>query len=193
MEIKNPPDLSNTILYLGTLKEKDFQLLLRKYLEDICGWAKIYQGSGEHGLDIAALIESDRDIFNRQVTVMVQAKTGQIGESKWSQIVAGQIGQLYSKKIERSQINPHNPRRILLITTGELTPEAESAVYEWNNKQPIPVEVFEGKEIAKRLIENYESVDVIKSLIESEKPVLLGQKSNHRPEKFMIGSEDAIV
>jgi hypothetical protein len=60
----------------------------------------------------------------------------------------GQLTQLYCKPPDLLAVSNDIPRRIVLVTSGEITQQVKVEVGHWNAKLPIPIEVFDGKHLA---------------------------------------------
>jgi len=140
--------------YLSSLSERTFQTILENFFRDVCGDSLLRQSAEEHGIDISALIEKDKDLFRKEVTLLIQVKKGNIGAANLRKNIFGQLVEVFTRKLDHSS---HNPRRIFLITSGKMTENSWTFINNWNEQIPIPIEVFDIDEIASLLYDHYNS------------------------------------
>ena len=158
------PEVIATKSYLATLNEDQFRNILKNFLERRCGPTRMDHSVSEHGLDIASVYKGHHDFVYQDITIMVQAKVGKISPKQLRENIFGQLSELFVREIKLQPFHPHNPRRILLIVAGELSPESRKLVENWNDKIPVPVEILELEGITELLIEEYQTLNTVKQL-----------------------------
>jgi len=159
------PEVIATETYLGTLQEDDFRIILKAFFERRCGPTRMDHSVSEHGLDLASVYKGEYDFVDQDITIMIQAKVGRVAPKELRENIFGQLSELFVREIKLQPFHPHNPRRILLIVAGELSPESRILVDNWNDKIPVPIEILEINRISELLIEEYQTTDRIKELV----------------------------
>jgi len=129
---------------LQSLPERELRKLIRAFFAKHIARNNVQplHGVGEHGKDAVAVI--DKDQLGRTQILFIQVKKGDISLSKWRNEIMGQMIEALNTPETQFPLGASrdNPRRLLLFISGELKPEAFEAIKNWNQNQPIPVEVF---------------------------------------------------
>lgn len=135
----------DVIKALQSLSEKDLRKLIRAFFAKTISRNNVQplHGVGEHGKDTVAVV--DKDSLGRKQILFIQVKKGDITLPDWRNEIAGQM--IEATNTPETQFprgtSRDDLRRLLLVLSGELTPEAFEAIKAWNRNQPIPVEVFD--------------------------------------------------
>ena len=172
--------------YIQTLNEEDFRSVVNKMLEIRCGYSEINHSPSEHGLDISALYGKQNDFVSQNVTVLVQVKVGNLSLADLRSNIFGQMSELFVRMIVQNPFHPWNPRRLLLITTGKLKQEAQNLINNWNDKMPLPIEVFDGQKVAEFLYDDLKTKDNVEKVVSGQEPIL---EVLPEPERRIIGQE----
>lgn len=144
------------IQVLRGLSEEDLRKLVRAFFaKNISGGnVQPLHGPGEHGKDAVAVVDSLEDPLGRTQILFIQVKKGDISLTEWTNRIVGQMQEALNTleaDYPRGTSKDH-PRRLLLFLSGELMPEASSAISNWNRTQPVPVEVFNIFDIQKLFV-----------------------------------------
>ncbi|MEM2159749.1 MAG: restriction endonuclease [Candidatus Nitrosotenuis sp.] len=154
--------------YIKQLNEDDFRTVLKSFLEMKCGYAELWHSSAEHGVDIVALYKKEFDFVKRDITILVQVKKGRIGLKELRTNIFGQMSEMFVRQITTQPFHPFNPRRLLLIISGELSLESRNLIKSWNEKMPLPIELIEIDEISEFLYETFGDLQPITQLIKKK-------------------------
>jgi hypothetical protein len=131
---------------LQELSEENLRKLVRAFFASKISRGNVQplHGVGEHGKDAVAVVDNIIDPLGRTQILLIQVKKGDVSLTDWNNRICGQM--LEALNTLESQFprgtSRDNPRRLLLFLSGELTPEAFTAISAWNRTQSIPVEVF---------------------------------------------------
>lgn len=132
---------------LQALKEDDLRKLIRAFFAKMISEYSVQplHGGGEHGKDTVATVDKLNDPLGRSQVLLIQVKSGDISLTDWINRISGQMLAAFCTPENDfpRETSRDNPRRLILITNGELKPEAFKAIQEWNRTIPIPVEVFD--------------------------------------------------
>lgn len=130
---------------LRGLKETDFRkivyLLFAKYISD--GQVQVRHGPGEHGVDMVATISEKIDPLRKGQALLIQLKHGDISYPEWEKEVSCQLHAALRTRLYPFSMNQDYSVRLLLITNGEIKPEAFDGIKEWNKYERIPIEPYD--------------------------------------------------
>lgn len=172
--------------YIQTLDETDFRSVVNKMLEIRCGYSQIRHSPSEHGMDISALYEKQNDFVSQDITVLVQVKVGILSPADLRHNIFGQMSELFVREITEAPFHPWNPRRLLLITSGRLGEEARNLINNWNDKMPLPIEVFDGQRVAEFLYDDLKTKENVERIVNGEEPIL---EILPEPKRSVVGQE----
>lgn len=131
---------------LQALAEDELRRLIRAFFARMISQGNVQplHGVGEHGKDAIAVVDNILDPLGRGQILLIQVKKGDVSQPEWSNRISGQmLDALNTLETQFPRgMSRDTPRRLLLFLSGELTPEAFTAIKSWNQTQPIPVEVF---------------------------------------------------
>ncbi|MHB1909288.1 MAG: restriction endonuclease [Nitrososphaerales archaeon] len=145
-------EVDDILGWLRSLNEDQLRKFIKYFFERNLGSpVSIIHGTGEHGADIVATIDKNTDPLGKGQILLVQVKVNDVDLAGWRENLANQISELYYHRLRVPEVYLGQPRRMLLITSGEINPEANAAIFEWNNMLPIPIEVFSGYSFAEFL------------------------------------------
>lgn len=163
------------------LSENDLRTLVKNFFRlKFSFGAAIVHGPGEHGADIIAGVGPNDDPIAKEQLFLIQVKRGDVGLSQWRKGLCGQMAELYHRTTTIPGLNDQAPRRLLLIASGDIKPEALDAINEWNAKMPLPVETIDNQHLGKMLHDQgFRARDVRKQL--------LGRKRQERPQLTQLG------
>lgn len=140
---------AEVIQRLQALSEPDFRRLIRVFFAKlICkGNVQPYHGTNEHGKDTIAMVDPILDPLGNPEVLYIQVKAGDITSSDWRTDILGQLNEILNTTGTGNPLgfSKDYPRRLLLITNGELQPEVHNSIKSWNDTHIIPVEVFDIK------------------------------------------------
>jgi hypothetical protein len=108
--------------YLSSIKERDFYYPLTSLLQAM-GFFDIYitDGTGEFGKDFIAKRIEDGTTYQYKI----QAKKGDIDQPRFRNEMLGQLMEaVVLKKLSHPQLDTSLTQKTILVTTGELTPNA---------------------------------------------------------------------
>lgn len=137
--------LQDVATYLKSLKEDDLRAIIFYYFNTRISNSKteLHHGSGEHGLDILSYIDHDLDPLNQGEVLYIQVKCGDINCTEWVDKISGQLYSALRTHKSPQNIDENLPKRLILMTNGNISPEAKDAITEWNNYEHIPVLWFD--------------------------------------------------
>ncbi|MCS4538635.1 MAG: hypothetical protein HYY67_07255 [Thaumarchaeota archaeon] len=125
------------------LNEDQLRYLIRGFLIEKFGPAvDDTHGTAEHGADIVWVVNEYADPLRKKQLVLIQIKASNITLPIWREGLCNQMCQLYYWSGSVYGVDRSTPRRFILITSGDITTEARTAIDNWNAKMPIPVEAF---------------------------------------------------
>jgi hypothetical protein len=136
--------------YIQGLTERELWALLVEYFLHLGIKADIVHSTGEHGMDVAVLIDPSNDLLGIGCNVLIQAKTGQLGLERWREKVLYQILELPYYTIPHPSYTDHLARRVLLVVTGSATLEARRSIEEFNKKHDFTIELWEIDEVIRQ-------------------------------------------
>jgi len=115
--------------YLSSVKERDFYYPLSSLLQAM-GFFDIYitDGPGEYGKDFIAKRVEGGITYQYKI----QAKKGDIDQEDFRKIMGQLLEAILLKKLSHPQLDTSLTQKTLLVTTGELTPNAFAAHQEFN-------------------------------------------------------------
>jgi len=107
--------------YLSSVKERDFYYPLTSLLQAM-GYFDIYvtDGPGEYGKDIIAKKIEDGQTNQYKI----QAKKGDIDQEAFRKVMGQLFEAIVLKKLSHPQLDTTLTQKTILVTTGELTPNA---------------------------------------------------------------------
>lgn len=138
-----PAALQQLRAYLESLEERQVWSLLVEYFVYQGIQAAIVHGTGEHGMDVVAYVNQEKDFLRRGYNIIAQAKTGKLDLDTWRKDVLFQILEMPYYRIPHQDYVDHLPRRVVLVVTGEITYEARNSIEEFNKKHDVTIEAFE--------------------------------------------------
>jgi hypothetical protein len=123
----------------------------------------ITDGTGEFGKDFIAKRIED----GIKCQYKIQAKKGDINQERFRNEILGQLMEaVVLKKLSHPQLDTSLPQKTILVTTGELTPNAFIALQELNqvfeNEYQKEKVEFWGKSSLIELSEEYDSLESIR-------------------------------
>ena len=140
------------------MSEPDFRRLIRVFFAKIISKGNVqpYHGAGEHGKDTIAIVDPILDPLKRTEILFIQVKVGDISSSDWRNTILGQMTEALNTAATGYPLgfSKDNPRRLILMTNGELQPEVHNSIKSWNENSLVPIEVFDNKGVCK-LFEDY--------------------------------------
>ncbi len=168
--ISEPFELLTKLLDL--LSEDELRILVKNFFRRRFNiYADITHGPGEHGADVIAAVGPVDDPIEKHQVFLIQVKRGDISLGDWRKGLCGQMAELYYRSHNILDLNPSAPRRILLVSSGQLKQEATNAIAAWNGKLPIPVETIDKFQLAKLLYDRgYDAERVRLELLEQAAP-----------------------
>ncbi len=128
--------------YIRSLKEDEIRKLLLSFFASRNVRAEILHASGEHGMDIVAYIEPKDDILGRGYNILVQAKIEKLTLDEWRKKVLYPLLELPYYSIRNANYIDALSRRILLVVSNEVTPEASHSIAEFNAKHEVTIDVW---------------------------------------------------
>jgi hypothetical protein len=138
---------------LKGLPEPDLRRLIRIFFAKlICkGNVQPYHGINEHGKDTIAMVDPISDPLGNPEVLYIQVKVGDITSSDWRNDILGQMTEALNTTGTGNPLgfSKDYPRRLLLITNGELQPEVHNSIKGWNDNHLVPIEVFDIKGLCK--------------------------------------------
>lgn len=142
MPLSESPEIIKAI---QDLNESALRKLIRAFFSEYISDRNVqpYHGVGEHGKDTLAVISERNDPIGKGQVLFIQVKNGDISLSDWTNRISGQMSEASRSTIFPMGANRDSSRRLLLVLSGELSPEAFRAIKDWNQTQSIPVEVFD--------------------------------------------------
>ena len=162
-------NLDKIIEYLRSLSEEQLRKILRSFFarEISRGNVQLYHGFGEHGVDIQAVIDREKDALAEDQVIYAQVKKGDLKLDDWMNRVAGQLGEALRSTTFPRGTGRDNPRRLLLVLNGEMTPEVHEAIRSWNQTQPLPVQILDIHKLADLFCSKYKlKISDLKKLAE---------------------------
>ena len=174
---------------IASLDEPELRNLIMSIFGKI-GYVTYYtHGASEHGADVTLEIQSTEDPLRRGQYILFQVKAGNIGKETWQSILYGQLTELYCKPIDLIAINESIPRRIVLVTSGDITQPVMVEIGHWNAKLPIPIEVLDGRRLTEFLLEmEYTAKDISELTKPRIRP--LGKASKPKVKPLGVSSKD---
>ncbi len=136
------------VIALRSLDEISYQHVIVNYFREIKHLVYHTHGPGEHGADVIMYLPPSEDFLGRGEIVFIQIKQGDIALPEWHRKLNGQLTELYCRNHRFPNISRELSRRIVLITSGSIKPEVVTAINDWNERLPIPIEFFDGRQMA---------------------------------------------
>lgn len=115
--------------------------LFRKFIAEV-DTVEDWHGSIEYGVDMAVSIRPDMDILGHGQILMIQAKTGNITKKRWDEEIRVQIETMYENRLPSLQNRIEWLKRYVLMTSGEVRPEAILSIDGFNGKKESKLEVI---------------------------------------------------
>lgn len=145
----HPREINAFREHLGSLTERElWQLLVDYFVEDRQTHATIVNSPSEHGMDVVARVEPRDDFLGQGYYILIQAKTGNLTMGAWRKALY-QLLEVPCFPIPATGYDdPDRPRRILLVVTGTITPEAHRSVRQFNRHHRVPVRALDLNELA---------------------------------------------
>jgi hypothetical protein len=149
--------------FIKELDEEKFRNILYNYFVNFEELVYLTHGSLEYGADLILYQPGRKDILDRVVVFLFQIKKGDINNTIWRSSLHSQLYELYDREIKFPPYDSeHIPRRIILITSGEIKDNAVTDIRRMNIKHHIPIEYFDGPRIVEFLINRGYNLDQAK-------------------------------
>jgi hypothetical protein len=128
--------------YLTILKERQVWDLLVEFFIYRGIHADIVHGVGEHGMDVVARVNAQKDFLQKGYYIVTQAKTGKLDIDGCRDVLRQIIEASYYRITHPNYADCLLPRRIVLVVVGEVTEQARNSIIEYNLKHDVKIEVF---------------------------------------------------
>lgn len=161
-------DIKQVLKFLNSLTENDLRSLLYAFLYEHISKGKVqmYHGTGEHGVDIVASVDKEFDPIDKNETLLIQVKKGDISLREWRRNLYGQMSEVFCSSISPPGVIEPTVRRIVLVCIGTLKPEVYDSIRMWNEKIPIPIEILDSVDLSTLFVQRYNfTVDSLKETL----------------------------
>jgi len=157
----DPVTFSQHREYLRSLPEDKLRRLLVEFFIVSRGVrAAVVHGTGEHGVDVLAYVDPTKDFLHKGYNVLIQAKRGNVTLSRWRNEVLGPLYEATYYPVSHHYYAENHARRVWLVLTGSLTPEASNSIRVFNACHDVTIEVLELDELI-QLFDEFGFVDAI--------------------------------
>ena len=139
----DPATLARLRSHLKSLNEDALRALILEFY--ICQGvaAAIVHGTGEHGIDVLAHVDRDKDFLGRGYNLLVQVKKGDLTLPRWRDKVLGQLGEAAYYRPSHHLYMERHGRRLILLVAGSTTGPARDSIHQFNTQHEVVVEIWE--------------------------------------------------
>jgi hypothetical protein len=92
-------------------------------------------------------------------------KKGNTTLGEWHQKLCGQLTELFCRPPNRPNVDNYFSRRIILLTSGVPQSGVLVAINNWNQKLPLPIELVDGLQFTRMLIDRGYNMTNVSELI----------------------------
>jgi hypothetical protein len=160
---------------LVTYTEPQLRYLLTNFFNKI-GFANYFHGNIEHGADIELILPERDDPIGIGQVCFFQVKSGNIDNNIWRATLCGQMVELMIRPVTTPNISEYLARRIVLVTSGKITPSVVTSINNWNKRIQVPIEVLDGHKLANLLARSNYSASMMDTEVLGELPLPVGSQ-----------------
>src|SRR5690242_495935 len=89
-------------------------------------------------------------------------KKGNTTLGEWHEKLCGQLTELFCRPTKRPNTDIYLSRRIILLTSCVPQHGVQEAIINWNQKLPLPIELIDGLQFTRMLVERgYNATNII--------------------------------
>lgn len=158
--------------HLQSLDEDALRIIILEFCMHQGARAGIVHGTGEHGIDVLAYVDSTRDRVGKGYNVLIQVKKGDLSLTRWRNEVLGQLFEATYYPVSHQLYTENHARRVVLVVIGAATGEVRNSIRMFNIRHEVTLEVYELEE----LIQVFEETGFASSLLDRIRAVGIAEE-----------------